>query len=326
MGRRPVAVCIGAFVFVGILSNLYRIQHGGTSISSNQAETMRKESKLQKLEALLTELQAVRSDASDGDSKEDFVQQERRREELLAHDVMELRGAMGITERSSLPKAKSLGTASKAETAKQQVQSETPWDSSPAAKSRWQCNIPAGCAGAAMRLLCDVRDVFAEHGVKWWLMYGSLLGAQREGGLIKNDDDIDYGVWEDDYKALINQIGGYKALRDSLRKRGLHIPKYGQIHYIKPPPECASPLYMDNWVFRRLPDGVFCQYTECIGGTAQKYEIGHFARLSQVLVEGNPLPAPSDRVPLLEVIYGPSWTQPGNRKGNDGDGCGPGRL
>lgn len=282
---------------------------------------------MQKLEALLNELHAVRSTASDGDEKEDFVQQERRREELLAHDVMELRGAMGVSSLVSSQTPKSLVTELKSETAKQKkVQAELPWDFSPAAKARWQCRVPGGCAGAAMRMLCDVRDVFAEHGVKWWLMYGSLLGAQRKGELIKNDDDIDYGVWEDDYKALINQMGGYKALRDSLRKRGLHIPQYGQIHFVKPPPECATPLYMDNWVFRRLPDGISCQYTECIGGTSQKYKIKHFVKLSQILVEGNPMPAPSDRVPLLKVIYGPEWAQPGTRKGNDGDGCGPGRL
>ena len=123
--------------------------------------------------------------------------------------------------------------------------------------------------------MCDVREVFTQHGVRWWLMHGTLLGAHREGNIIQGDDDIDYGIWEEDYKDLVSHEARYEPLVRDLRAKGYHIPKYGQVHYIKSPKECPGfKLYMDNWVYRvvdgtnlPLEKGAFVQYTMCKPGT-----------------------------------------------------------
>lgn len=43
---------------------------------------------------------------------------------------------------------------------------------------------------------------FKEEGIKYWLDYGSLLGAVRESGIIPHDYDIDIGVWSKDQKVI----------------------------------------------------------------------------------------------------------------------------
>lgn len=43
-----------------------------------------------------------------------------------------------------------------------------------------------------------VHDITEKEGVPYWLMFGTLLGAYREHGLIKHDDDIDLGMFAKD--------------------------------------------------------------------------------------------------------------------------------
>ena len=43
-----------------------------------------------------------------------------------------------------------------------------------------------------------VHNITEENGTLYWLMFGTLLGAFREHGLIKHDDDIDLGMFAKD--------------------------------------------------------------------------------------------------------------------------------
>uniref|UniRef100_K3XBF8 LicD family protein n=1 Tax=Globisporangium ultimum (strain ATCC 200006 / CBS 805.95 / DAOM BR144) TaxID=431595 RepID=K3XBF8_GLOUD len=76
------------------------------------------------------------------------------------------------------------------------------------------------CYGSVLHmLLIDVYEVFQERGVKPALLYGTMLGAFRNGSTIPFTEDADLGYQPD--KSTIQE------LRDALWIRGYHMFHYG---------------------------------------------------------------------------------------------------
>ena len=70
----------------------------------------------------------------------------------------------------------------------------------------------------AKECLLIIKDIFDRHDVKFWLIYGTLLGAIRDGDLIPWDRDIDIGTFESDaekrWPAILEMLdNGFKVLR-----------------------------------------------------------------------------------------------------------------
>ena len=51
-------------------------------------------------------------------------------------------------------------------------------------------------------LLLELDRVCRKHGLKYFLMYGTLLGAVRHGGFVPWDDDLDVIMLRGDYEKL----------------------------------------------------------------------------------------------------------------------------
>ena len=65
----------------------------------------------------------------------------------------------------------------------------------------------------------EIDGVCRKHGIKMFLVGGSLLGAVRHGGFIPWDDDIDFGMTRNDYQKFIEifdtELGDRYFLRAS---------------------------------------------------------------------------------------------------------------
>jgi lipopolysaccharide cholinephosphotransferase len=67
---------------------------------------------------------------------------------------------------------------------------------------------------ANLALLKELDYVCKESGLKYWLVFGSLLGAVRHKGFIPWDDDIDVGMMRKDYEQIINSFNKYSRNTD----------------------------------------------------------------------------------------------------------------
>lgn len=56
----------------------------------------------------------------------------------------------------------------------------------------------------SLKILLKLRDIFDEHGWKYYLAFGTLIGAYRHNGFIPWDDDIDVYVPRKDFDAFID--------------------------------------------------------------------------------------------------------------------------
>lgn len=84
-------------------------------------------------------------------------------------------------------------------------------------------------SGSASKALIDLKKVFKNARIEFFLVSGTLLGCIREGKLLGHDKDIDVGVWSDvRIEIIINQIKKsglfyIQATRSSLALRIKHV-------------------------------------------------------------------------------------------------------
>lgn len=62
----------------------------------------------------------------------------------------------------------------------------------------------------------EFKEIFDKYGIIFWLDWGTLLGAVREGKMIAWDNDMDMGVFGADYDKIITSIPEFK-------KRGFYV-------------------------------------------------------------------------------------------------------
>lgn len=55
-----------------------------------------------------------------------------------------------------------------------------------------------------LKMMTDIKEVFARHNLTWYMVDGTLLGAVREKGFIAWDDDVDIAMPRPDYERLIS--------------------------------------------------------------------------------------------------------------------------
>lgn len=72
-------------------------------------------------------------------------------------------------------------------------------------------------------LLLIFHRMCKKHGLKYWIDYGTLLGAVRHGGFIPWDDDVDVAMLREDYDQIVPKM------HDELESYGITIDT---VHYI----------------------------------------------------------------------------------------------
>ena len=63
-----------------------------------------------------------------------------------------------------------------------------------------------------LEIMDEIHRICQEHGLTYYLFYGSLLGAKRHGGFIPWDDDIDIVMLREDYEVLAKHFDEWNCV------------------------------------------------------------------------------------------------------------------
>lgn len=149
--------------------------------------------------------------------------------------------------------------------------------------------------------------LFDAAGIHWWLDYGALLGAVREGGIIAHDNDADIGILLDDW-------GKLKQLRPAAQEAGFLLRFIKHLDYARAQVSFANRLHICIFVWHEVKPGwlerpSYMQIDEQ-HGKGRGFPKAWVEERSRVSWEGISVWAPNDPVRMIEHRYGPTWRHP----------------
>ena len=107
-----------------------------------------------------------------------------------------------------------------------------------------------------LEILVKTIKVFKKHDIKYWAIFGTLLGSVRENKIIDNDDHIDLGLLKEDFLKIQNNENN---ILNDLRTEGLAstIPGKGLYHnkiILKNRFNKKNRIFIDLFVFKKDKD------------------------------------------------------------------------
>lgn len=149
---------------------------------------------------------------------------------------------------------------------------------------------------------------------KWWIDYGTLLGAVREGDFIKHDNDIDIGILakdiSDELFAKINEHPNLSCDKPSNYDKWC----YAKVNLLdddgKKINVNGKGVFCDIYVYYPMEDFHVCKaYTSFF-----RMDNEYLDKLVNVTIRGTRMPAPSKSRQYIEGVYGEDWDKPNKGK------------
>jgi len=146
-------------------------------------------------------------------------------------------------------------------------------------------------------ILEKVGKILDESNITYFLVYGTCLGAIRDKGFIKDDTDIDIGIYAEDVSKLRNIDFGV-PLRWFESERKLRVARYLFKTFLD-----ISPFYKisGDWYFlKEYRDGKFL---------GKKFPAKYFDKLDEIEMYGKKYKVPTDTEDYLTYLYTEKWRE-----------------
>lgn len=190
-----------------------------------------------------------------------------------------------------------------------------------------KANRPPCCIEGFKNLLFYITDLLDKNDITYWLDYGTLLGAVRNGEIIPWDSDIDLGtlgtevekIWslrnqilEDGYDFRVHQLSGTKSAQAS----DIIVPEESHTIYVFYSKINKLSLEIPVWDTNPKP-GYAWQYTRRWYGACERASGKAFSKLyvhpcDEIEMYGRKFSIPDKVEQFLEHRYGHNWRTPTN--------------
>lgn len=149
----------------------------------------------------------------------------------------------------------------------------------------------------AKDLLQKTKILFGDIGLQFSLAFGTLLGAVRDKGIIKGDEDVDIFIWDED--VLFNNL-------QYLKNNNFKLCRFvkGRLYSFR----VNNRSYIDVYIKRPLGFSFWSIYCTCLYDKAvPRSLVSEFEEIE--FLDGQYL-VPKKPERLLEFYYGKSWRIP----------------
>ena len=147
----------------------------------------------------------------------------------------------------------------------------------------------------AKNILFKMKTLLDEKGIRFWLIYGTLLGAVRDKNFISHDKDVDIQTWE--FEKLLSIIPW-------LDQQGMKLIRVqpGRIYTF-----AMDNAYVDIYIAGRAPFplNLWCYWLN--GNIVPKRLV---VPLTHIDFLGEQFNVPAQSEKLMEFFYGKSWRTP----------------
>lgn len=152
-------------------------------------------------------------------------------------------------------------------------------------------------------------------GAKWWMDYGTLLGAVRDGDFIKGDNDIDIGIHAKYMtKELRDKINESPKLEVATGSGNFDNFYKTEVHLLDEDGKRVSVdgkgVFNDIYVYYPVEN----DYVMGDSGKYYRTPKEHLDKLTTASIRGKRFPIPSNAKKLLELVYGEDWGTPNKGK------------
>jgi phosphorylcholine metabolism protein LicD len=145
-------------------------------------------------------------------------------------------------------------------------------------------------------------NLFKENGIKYWLDYGTLLGAVRERSLIEYDTDIDVGILYEDKGKLI-------SLKHQIEKDSFFMDKDPKLDFYRINFSKINTLHMDIflWIKRENGELYRSEYMPKDRKKGKDFASSKIQNMELAEIEGRFYPVPENPEKFCEFRFGENW-------------------
>jgi lipopolysaccharide cholinephosphotransferase len=145
----------------------------------------------------------------------------------------------------------------------------------------------------------------SQHGIDFWIDYGTLLGYVRNNKIISWDKDIDISIKYEDYKKLLNFLGNdnnnkYKIV---FQKRYPYLDSLVQIH---PGPSIVKdnifPMHLDIYLYKKLDNYYLLRYLQTPYGSLKKLSKIINKIIKRIYASNNAILSESIKIFILDLL------------------------